>query len=85
MSVIVEFLPGASDAETIRAAVEDFGYKVREVSGTGEAAEDSLEHAHAAEYAELKRKFWIAAVLSAPVLVIAMSHGRNRVFKFRGR
>ena len=84
MTVSVEFLQGASDAKTIRARIEDFGYKVREVSGTGDAAEDSLEHAHAAEYTELKRKFWIAAVLSAPVLVIAMSHGRIGFLNFAG-
>lgn len=75
MAVAVEYLPNAADANQIRRAIEDFGYKVRDVSGSGAAAEDSLEHAHALEYAELKRKFWIAAVLSLPVLVIAMSHG----------
>lgn len=84
MQVSVEYLPSASDTKQIRAAVEDFGYKVREVSGTGESAEDSLEHAHAEEYAELKRKFWIAAVLSLPILVIVMSHGRIELFNFPG-
>ncbi len=85
MAVNVEFLPGAADKREIRLAIEDFGYKVREVSSSGgEAAEDSLEKAHAAEYAELKRKFWIAAVLSLPVLVIAMSHGRIAFLNFAG-
>ena len=84
MTVNAEFLPNISDAKTIRAAIEDFGYKVREVSGTGDAAEDSLEQAHADEYAELKKKFWIAAVLSAPVLIIAMSHGRIAFLNFPG-
>ncbi len=84
MQVSVEYLPTAADTKKIRAAVEDFGYQVREVSGTGESAEDSLEHAHAEEYAELKRKFWIAAVLSLPILVIVMSHGRIELFNFRG-
>lgn len=82
MQVSVEYLPSAADTKQIRAAVEDFGYKVREVSGTGESAEDSLEHAHAEEYAELKRKFWVAAVLSLPILVIVMSHGRIELFNF---
>ncbi len=84
MQVSVEYLPSAADTKQIRAAVEDFGYKVREVSGTGESAEDSLEHAHAEEYAELKRKFWVAAVLSLPILVIVMSHGRIELFNFPG-
>ncbi len=82
--VSVEYLPNAADTKQIRAAVEDFGYRVREVSGSGESAEDSLEHAHAEEYAELKRKFWIAAVLSLPILVIVMSHGRIELFNFPG-
>jgi Cu+-exporting ATPase len=84
MAVAVEYLPNSADTKQIRAAIEDFGYKVREVSGTGESAEDSLEHAHAEEYAELKRKFWIAAILSLPVLVIAMSHGRIEFLNFAG-
>jgi len=84
MKVSVEYLPNNADLKQIRAAIEDFGYKVREVSGNAEEAEDSLEHAHAEEYAELKRKFWIAAILSLPVLVIAMSHGRIEFLNFAG-
>ncbi len=84
MQVSVEYLPGSADKKQFRAAIEDFGYKVREVSGTSESAEDSLEKAHADEYAELKRKFWIAAVLSAPVLVSAMAHGTIGFLNFRG-
>jgi P-type Cu+ transporter len=85
MAVMVEYLPDAADANQIRRAIEDFGYKVREVSGAGGAtAEDSLEHAHALEYAELNRKFWIAAALSLPVLVIAMSHGAIEFLNFPG-
>ncbi|HXG83298.1 MAG TPA: heavy metal translocating P-type ATPase, partial [Pyrinomonadaceae bacterium] len=84
MAVNVEYLPTAADTKAIRAAIEDFGYNVREVSGTGETAEDSLEKARAAEYVELRRKFWIAAVLSLPVLVIAMSHGAIEFLNFAG-
>ncbi len=84
MKVSVEYLPNNADLKQIRAAIEDFGYKVREVSGNAEEAEDSLEHAHAEEYSELKRKFWIAAVLSLPVLVIAMSHGTIEFLNFAG-
>lgn len=83
-TVAVEYLPDAASVGAIRAAIEDFGYRVTEVSGNGEAAEDSLEKAHAAEYADLKRKFWVAAVLSLPVLVIVMSHGRIELFNFPG-
>ncbi|MCY7376334.1 MAG: heavy metal translocating P-type ATPase [Pyrinomonadaceae bacterium] len=84
MAVAVEYLPDAASVKAIRAAIEDFGYRVGEVSGNGEAAEDSLEKAHAAEYADLKRKFWVAAVLSLPILVIVMSHGTIELFNFPG-
>ncbi|HRH45107.1 MAG TPA: cation transporter, partial [Pyrinomonadaceae bacterium] len=84
MKVSVEYLPNNADLKQIRAAIEDFGYKVREVSGNTDSAEDSLEHAHAEEYAELQKKFWIAAVLSLPILVIVMSHGRIELFNFPG-
>lgn len=83
-TVSVEYLPEAANIKAIRRGIEDFGYRVAEVAGTGEAAEDSLEKAHAAEYADLKRKFWVAAVLSLPILVIVMSHGTIGLFNFPG-
>ncbi len=84
MAVNVEYLPNTAHTKAIRAGIEDFGYRVREVSGSGETAEDSIEAAHVAEYNDLKRKFWIAAVLSLPVLVIAMSHGAIELLNFSG-
>ncbi len=84
MAVAVEYLPESADKREIRRAIEEFGYRVREVKGTGDAAENSLEAAHAAEYADLKRKFWVAAVLSLPILVIVMSHGTIELFNFPG-
>ncbi|HEY8560375.1 MAG TPA: heavy metal translocating P-type ATPase [Pyrinomonadaceae bacterium] len=84
MDVAVEYLSDATDAKKIRAAIEDFGYRVRDVSGTTQSSEDSLAAAHAAEYADLKRKFWVAAVFSLPVLIIAMSHGAIDFLNFPG-
>ncbi|HSU14081.1 heavy metal translocating P-type ATPase [Longimicrobium sp.] len=86
MEVRVEYLPGAADVPALRHAIEELGYVVRDVPGGQGAAgvEDSLEAAHAAEYAELRRKFWIAAILALPVLVMAMSHGRVRWLEFPG-
>jgi len=84
--VSVDYLPGATDVAAIHAAIVDFGYRVRDVAGGGGAseAEDSLEAAHAAEYRDLSRKFWISALLSLPVLVMAMSHGQIAWLSFRG-
>nr|MDQ3309511.1 HAD-IC family P-type ATPase [Gemmatimonadota bacterium] len=80
LEVRVEYVPGTTEAGTIRLAIEEFGYRVREVSGGDEAAGDVEQQARDEEYRELRRKFWIAAVLSVPVLVIAMSHGRIPLF-----
>ncbi|MEO5816225.1 MAG: heavy metal translocating P-type ATPase [Gemmatimonadaceae bacterium] len=82
MLVRVEYVPGATDMRRIRTAIEGFGYRVRETpqGGGTVTAEDSEAAARRAEYVDLRRKFWIAAVLSTPVLVIAMSHGRIPLF-----
>ncbi len=82
MLVRVEYVPGATDVRSVRAAIEGFGYRVRATpQGAGTVtAEDSEVAARLAEYTDLRRKFWIAAVLSTPVLVIAMSHGRIPLF-----
>jgi Cu+-exporting ATPase len=84
MEVRVEYLPGSTEVRKVRRAIEELGYRVREVSGSGEEAADSEQAARAAEYKELRRKFWVAALLSLPVLVIAMSHGRIGFLDFAG-
>jgi Cu+-exporting ATPase len=84
MSVRVEYLSGAADVAELRAAIEELGYAVRDVPSGDAAGADSLEAAHAAEYASLRRKFIVAAVLSLPVLGMAMSHGRIPWLNFPG-
>ena len=86
MEVRVEYLPTTTDAATIRRAIESFGYRVRQTptDSTDAAAEDSEQAARQAEYRDLRTKFWLAAVLSLPVLVIAMSHGRIGFLNFAG-
>ncbi|HEY0405989.1 MAG TPA: heavy metal translocating P-type ATPase [Pyrinomonadaceae bacterium] len=85
MEARVEYVPGAIDVHSLRRAIEELGYRVREVpTGGGSSAEEAEDEARAAEYRELRRKFWIAALLSAPVLVIAMSHGRIGFLNFAG-
>ncbi|HEX8845435.1 MAG TPA: heavy metal translocating P-type ATPase [Pyrinomonadaceae bacterium] len=85
MEVRVEYLPGAIEVGKIKESIEEFGYRVREVTGSvGSSVEDSERAAREAEYRELHRKFWFAAALSLPVLVIAMSHGRISFLDFPG-
>ena len=83
MEARVEYLPGATDARTIRRAIEELGYRVRELPDGGGGA-DGPDDARAAEYRDLRKRFWVAAILSVPVLVIAMSHGRVAAFDFPG-
>ncbi len=81
MEVRVEYVPGAVDTQRIRQAIEEFGYSVRQMPAAGDAAAaDAETAARAAEYRGLRRKFWFAAALSLPLLVIAMSHGRVPLF-----
>jgi len=84
MRVHVEYLRGATDIESIRRGIEEFGYQVRDASGSGESGESSESAARTAEYENLRRRFWIAAILSLPVLVMAMSHGRIAALTFSG-
>ena len=45
---------------------------------------DAHAHVHEYNYAELKKKFIVAAVLGLPVLIMAMSHGRIAALDFPG-
>ena len=83
MRVTVEYLTGATDATEIRKAIEHFGYAVRETSASAEGGESEAS-ARSSEYADLRRRFWISAVLSLPVLVMAMAHGRIAALNFAG-
>jgi len=81
----VEFDPAATDIDALIKAVESAGYGARNAESLwSEAARAAESRARQTEYEELKRKFWIAAVLSFPVLVIAMAHGRIRALDFQG-
>ena len=82
--VRVEYLPGTTDAAAIRSAIADFGYRVRASVEDGAEGEDSLERAHREETRDLTRRFAVAAALSLPVLVIAMSHGKIPALNFSG-
>lgn len=70
----VEYDPKTVDPRQLIQVVKDTGY------GVTDATEDAIAAAHAAEYRTLTRKFWMAASLALPVLMMAMSHGRVAVF-----
>lgn len=74
-AVDVEYLPERTNFASIRAAIESIGYRVAEPEkaarpAEGEAA-DPEEAARQAEYALLLRKFWFAAAVSLPVMLLS--------------
>ncbi len=77
----VSYHGGQTDVARIAGAVEDAGYgvilpKAQTPGPNAPSAEDELQKAHAAEYRDLLGRFVVATVLSVPVLVLAMAHGR---------
>ena len=84
--VRTEYLATVTDPSAIRRAIEAFGYRVRTVPGAeGDAEEVDFEaKARDEEYRDVRRRFRVAALLSLPVLVIAMSHGRIAWLNFPG-
>ena len=72
------------DVQRLIEAVKETGYGVRE-SLEGEVAAGNFDDtARQDEYRAGKRKFILAAALSLPVLVMAMSHGRIAALNFAG-
>ena len=78
----VDYDPAVIGVPELIRAVEATGYGVRQLPAgmSDAAAADAEAAAAAAEYRALQRRFWFAAVLSVPILVIAMSHGRIAAF-----
>ncbi|HJQ31357.1 MAG TPA: heavy metal translocating P-type ATPase [Pyrinomonadaceae bacterium] len=76
----VEFLEEATDARALRKRVEELGYGVLDVNEGAAGVEDVEEQARQEERRDIARRFTVAAVLSLPVLVIAMSHGAVALF-----
>jgi Cu+-exporting ATPase len=81
MRVRAEFLETATDARAVRKRIEELGYRVSEVTaGDSRTALEREDEARAAERRDLRRRFVVAAALSLPVLLIAMSHGAIELF-----
>ncbi|MFL6227361.1 MAG: heavy metal translocating P-type ATPase [Pyrinomonadaceae bacterium] len=89
----VEFDAGATSRSRLAQTIKETGYGtmpetpragVRGESAARDTGPDAEQAARAAEYRELRRKFLIAALLSLPVLVVAMSHGQLPLLNFAG-
>ena len=75
-AVDIEYLPERTDFGAIRAAIESIGYRVAEEDKTAkpateEEALDPEDAARQAEYGLLMRKFWFAAAVSLPVMLLS--------------
>ncbi|MCC6179251.1 MAG: HAD-IC family P-type ATPase, partial [Chloroflexi bacterium] len=66
----VTYLPGQGDLDGITRAIERAGYRAHPTAAT-ETTIDREERDRQHEYALLLRKFWSAAVLSVPVIVLS--------------
>ncbi|MGI9043577.1 MAG: heavy metal translocating P-type ATPase [Gemmatimonadaceae bacterium] len=73
----VEYDPAATGVKQLADTVRDVGYDIAPES-------EDEDDARMAEYRDLRRKFSVAAALSLPVLVMAMSHGRIAALDFAG-
>jgi P-type Cu+ transporter len=73
-----------TDLQRLIDAVKETGYGVRETLEGEIAAENFDDTVRHDEYQTLRRKFILAAALSLPVLLIAMSHGKIAALNFAG-
>jgi Cu+-exporting ATPase len=84
----VEYDPAETDVDALIKAVQDAGYGARDAgdlwSEALRVAEGEESRLKREEYEGLRNKFWIAAILSFPVLLIAMAHGRITALHFPG-
>ncbi len=80
----VDFDADVSNVPSLIHAVEDAGYGARLPQANSDAELSEVQTSRDAEYEEARRKFLVAAVLSLPVLIIAMSHGRVGWLNFEG-
>lgn len=76
----VEFDPARTGVSDLIEAVRAVGYDTAGVPADEDAVADNEEAAREVEQRTLWRRFLVAALLSAPVLLVAMAHGRIALF-----
>lgn len=69
-TVDVEYIPGVTEPKDLKKAVQEAGYDLWIEENKNET--DTLENLHKEKYALLKRKAYLALLLSAPLVVIGM-------------
>jgi P-type Cu+ transporter len=76
----VEYDPRQTSVRPLVEAVEEIGYRARDIADDDKSGANREEEARRAERRDLTRRFAVAAALSLPVLVISMSHGAIPLF-----
>jgi Cu+-exporting ATPase len=66
----VRYVPGQVDFAAVKAAVESTGYQAARPVEEEESVDEETA-AHRREYQSLMRKFWFAAAVSIPVMLVA--------------
>ena len=67
----VVYEPRLIDFEGLRRVIEASGYQVGEAPAASDEAVDRQEHERWQEYRTLMHKFWFAAVISLPVMILS--------------
>jgi len=73
-SARVRYQPAIADPATLREAIENAGYRVVKPAEGDDGVDQEVDEetaAHQREYATLMRKFWLAAVISVPTMLVA--------------
>lgn len=83
-SIYVEYLSDSISVKQLRRLIEDSGYRMQRAESDDDSSQDAEQRARDQEYRDLRFRFWIAAVFSLPVLVLAMSHGAVSWLDFTG-
>ncbi len=66
----IKYVPGMADFRTIKQAVESTGYQTAHPLEQEQSSDQETE-AHQREYKNLMAKFWFAAIISVPTLLVA--------------
>ena len=69
-TVLVRYVTGQVDFAAMQAALESTGYQVARPVAEEEPVDEETA-AHQREYKSLMRKFWFAAIISIPVMLVA--------------
>lgn len=81
----IEFTPTITSRQDLTEVVEGLGYKVLVTENkTKDINTDVVVEEQEKEYKKLKKKFLISLILTLPVFLIAMSHGKIAWLNFSG-